>query len=83
MSIALLTALALFSGPQSAPPTTTPQATPVPPAIAPAGELVCRQQASPGSRRRERVCHTQAQWDEIRRNARSNRDQASRNQRQY
>ena len=83
MAFAVLAAIALFTGPQSAPPAATPQASAVPPATAAQAEQVCRQQASPGSRRRERVCHTQAQWDEIRRNARSNRDQASRNQRQY
>ncbi|QTC92667.1 hypothetical protein [Brevundimonas goettingensis] len=91
MIVAVLAAFALTSGQQAA-----PAATPAPvPAQAPATtvtgqapvataepeEQICRRQAIPGSRRSERVCHTRAEWDMIRDNARNNRDTASSNQR--
>jgi hypothetical protein len=92
MIAAALAALALSAGQQAAP---TPTPAPVPaPAPAPSmtvtgqpplptvePEQICRRQAIEGSRRSERVCHTKAEWDLIRENARNNRDSASRNQR--
>ncbi|NBW11087.1 MAG: hypothetical protein EBR82_23955 [Caulobacteraceae bacterium] len=79
---------------QAAPvPATTPVPTPAPaaaptlssaapvPAVTAEPEQVCRRQPIPGSRRTERVCHTQAEWDLIRENARNNRDTASNSQR--
>ncbi|CAN5159924.1 hypothetical protein BH09PSE1_BH09PSE1_26940 [soil metagenome] len=61
----------------SAPATSSTTATPS------ESEQICRRQRIEGSRQNERVCHTRAEWDAIRQNARSNRDEASRNQRGY
>ncbi len=92
MIAAALVAFALSAGQQAA-PNPTPAPTPVPapaPASAPTAappvdtvepEQICRRQPIEGSRRMERVCHTRAEWDAIRENARNNRDAVSRNQR--
>jgi hypothetical protein len=85
--IALALAALFIAGQQAAPapgpaPSPAPAtATQTPPAAAPDAEQICRRQPIEGSRRSERVCHTKAEWDIIRENARSNRDTASRDQR--
>lgn len=84
--------MTLIAAQQAAPvPTAAPLQTPAPaaapgastatPAPNAAPEQVCRTQRISGSRRSERVCHTRAEWNLIRENARTNRDTASRNQR--
>ena len=89
MIVAAFAALLLSAGQQTTAPTATPPAAApaAPPAAAPTppttpeAAQVCRRQPVEGSRRQERVCHTKAEWDVIRENARGNRDNASRNQR--
>ena len=90
MIAAALVALALSAGQQAAPnptpaplpaPATTGSATGQAPLSTVEAPQVCRRQPIPGSRRTEQVCRTQAEWDQIRANARGNRDAISRNQR--
>jgi predicted transglutaminase-like cysteine proteinase len=86
MIAAVLAALALSAGQQAAP---APAPAPAPATESPtlqtiipaAAEQICRRQPIQGSRRSERVCHTKAEWEAIRDNARNNRDTASRDQR--
>ena len=90
MIVAAFAALTLFATQQAgaptgatnpAPPTSSAAPTPAPTAPSAAAEQICRRQPIEGSRRQERVCHTKAEWDLIRQNARDNRDNASRLQR--
>ena len=89
MIVAAFTAMMLSFGQQASAPIPAPAATPAGvasangnrPAPPAAEEEICRRQPIPGSRRSERVCHTKADWDRIRENARNNRDTASRDQR--